>query len=147
MTVKRPCSWCAAEGFSVPSTDWVPDLKDRVCQAHAEDFWKRLVRTGSALSELRRAWDRPSEPGTGRVRPRASSSVPGALATVQLPPCPECGRFDPSNLEIPTQAECFRCGAVECPAGEPLHFQHDGCPACGYHGVSSQGMSHGIAAA
>lgn len=28
--------------------------------------------------------------------------------------------------------ECSSCGMRECPAGEPLHFHHDGCPArCG----------------
>lgn len=27
-------------------------------------------------------------------------------------------------------AECLTCGAAVCPYGEPLHFHHDGCPAC-----------------
>jgi hypothetical protein len=26
--------------------------------------------------------------------------------------------------------ECLVCGERECPHGEPLHFHHDGCPAC-----------------
>lgn len=26
--------------------------------------------------------------------------------------------------------ECMDCGAIVCPYGEPLHFHHDGCPAC-----------------
>jgi hypothetical protein len=26
--------------------------------------------------------------------------------------------------------ECFTCGEAVCPHGEPLHFHHDGCPAC-----------------
>lgn len=26
--------------------------------------------------------------------------------------------------------ECMECGAAVCPWGEPLHFHHDGCPAC-----------------
>lgn len=26
--------------------------------------------------------------------------------------------------------ECMTCGAFVCPYGEPLHFHHDGCPAC-----------------
>ena len=25
---------------------------------------------------------------------------------------------------------CEQCAAVCCPFGEPLHFHHDGCPAC-----------------
>ena len=26
--------------------------------------------------------------------------------------------------------ECLVCGARDCPHGEPLHYHHDGCPAC-----------------
>jgi hypothetical protein len=28
--------------------------------------------------------------------------------------------------------ECLRCGELVCPHDEPLHFHHDGCPACDY---------------
>lgn len=27
-------------------------------------------------------------------------------------------------------AECIDCGAIVCPHNDPLHFHHDGCPAC-----------------
>lgn len=27
-------------------------------------------------------------------------------------------------------SECIICGARDCPHGEPLHYHHDGCPAC-----------------
>lgn len=26
--------------------------------------------------------------------------------------------------------ECIVCGWIVCPHHEPLHFHHDGCPAC-----------------
>lgn len=26
--------------------------------------------------------------------------------------------------------ECYVCGGIVCPYSEPLHFHHDGCPAC-----------------
>lgn len=26
--------------------------------------------------------------------------------------------------------ECLTCGVLFCPYSEPLHFHHDGCPAC-----------------
>lgn len=26
--------------------------------------------------------------------------------------------------------ECSQCAAVFCPGHHPLHFHHDGCPAC-----------------
>ena len=29
--------------------------------------------------------------------------------------------------------ECSECGKIVCPHGEPLHFHHDGCPACAQH--------------
>lgn len=28
------------------------------------------------------------------------------------------------------EGECSRCGVIICPLDEPLHFHHDGCPAC-----------------
>ena len=32
--------------------------------------------------------------------------------------------------------ECLECGQIMCPHGEPMHYHHDGCPACdgGDHG-------------
>lgn len=27
-------------------------------------------------------------------------------------------------------AECMECAKIICPVAEPLHFHHDGCPAC-----------------
>lgn len=29
-----------------------------------------------------------------------------------------------------SDGECHTCGEIICPHGEPLHFHHDGCPAC-----------------
>lgn len=26
--------------------------------------------------------------------------------------------------------ECLVCGVRDCPDDEPLHYHHDGCPAC-----------------
>lgn len=34
------------------------------------------------------------------------------------------------NVEICKEPECIYCGMKKCPHGEPLHFHHDGCPAC-----------------
>ena len=34
------------------------------------------------------------------------------------------------NLERCGDPECLICGILECPHHEPLHFHHDGCPAC-----------------
>lgn len=30
--------------------------------------------------------------------------------------------------------ECLLCGVLDCPHGEPLHYHHDGCPACAESG-------------
>ena len=26
--------------------------------------------------------------------------------------------------------ECCECAILDCPTQEPLHYHHDGCPAC-----------------
>lgn len=26
--------------------------------------------------------------------------------------------------------ECMICGVRDCPVSDPLHYHHDGCPAC-----------------
>ncbi len=33
-------------------------------------------------------------------------------------------------LDSCDDGECMVCGVLHCPEGEPLHFHHDGCPAC-----------------
>ena len=35
----------------------------------------------------------------------------------------------PATEDCPDQ-ECTLCGERDCPDGEPLHYHHDGCPAC-----------------
>lgn len=36
----------------------------------------------------------------------------------------------PYSLQDCDDPECLTCGIVACPYREPLHFHHDGCPAC-----------------
>lgn len=33
--------------------------------------------------------------------------------------------------------ECIACAEIVCPYGDPLHFHHDGCPACSLYGDKS----------
>lgn len=40
------------------------------------------------------------------------------------------GTITDAQLALCTEPECIFCGAIVCPHGEPLHFHHDGCPAC-----------------
>lgn len=40
------------------------------------------------------------------------------------------GRLDDETLNRCTDPECPDCGRIICPYHEPLHFHHDGCPAC-----------------
>lgn len=35
----------------------------------------------------------------------------------------------PATADCPDQ-ECLICGYRDCPYQEPLHYHHDGCPAC-----------------
>lgn len=37
------------------------------------------------------------------------------------------------NIKTCPVDECMICGVRECPYNEPLHFHHDGCPACWAH--------------
>lgn len=32
--------------------------------------------------------------------------------------------------------ECMLCSVRDCPYNEPLHYHHDGCPACYNHYLS-----------
>jgi len=34
--------------------------------------------------------------------------------------------------------ECMECGERDCPYKEPLHYHHDGCPACAYYGIDEE---------
>lgn len=36
----------------------------------------------------------------------------------------------------PELEECIYCGANDCPHSEPLHYHHDGCPACCFEDVN-----------
>jgi hypothetical protein len=46
--------------------------------------------------------------------------------------CNNCKQLISSHP--PTQdcddAECWICAARDCPHREPMHYHHDGCPAC-----------------
>jgi hypothetical protein len=35
--------------------------------------------------------------------------------------------------------ECTICGILACPERDPLHFHHDGCPACSQQLLNSEG--------
>lgn len=38
--------------------------------------------------------------------------------------------YDPTDRASCQDDECLVCGLRDCPHGEPLHYHHDGCPAC-----------------
>lgn len=43
----------------------------------------------------------------------------------------EAADVDLTPCAAPCDADtCFGCASVECPHGEPLHRDKDGCPAC-----------------
>lgn len=49
----------------------------------------------------------------------------------------EWDRFDIETAPHPPTdmcpaEECAECGERDCPHGEPLHYHHDGCPACDF---------------
>jgi len=42
------------------------------------------------------------------------------------------------NFETCEKLECLDCGVHDCPHGEPLHYHHDGCPACYFETMKEQ---------
>ena len=38
--------------------------------------------------------------------------------------------FNHPSREDCKDDECYICGYRDCPSNEPLHYHHDGCPAC-----------------
>ena len=34
------------------------------------------------------------------------------------------------NIDTCPVEECMLCSVRDCPDNEPLHYHHDGCPAC-----------------
>ena len=45
-----------------------------------------------------------------------------------------------------SDGECMVCGVILCPHHEPLHYHHDGCPACSFDepepAVPQKGLEH-----
>ena len=48
------------------------------------------------------------------------------------------GGADPNACEA-DGGECSICAVLDCPEGEPLHYHHDGCPACSFSDPGQQG--------
>lgn len=49
----------------------------------------------------------------------------------------EAGLLTDADLAKCKDAECIVCGSIVCPHAEPLHFHHDGCPACSLDDLNS----------
>lgn len=56
--------------------------------------------------------------------------------------------FGTDDHPICDYPECIMCSVRDCPHNEPLHYHHDGCPACDYDSptyvtkLNSQNQSH-----
>jgi hypothetical protein len=57
----------------------------------------------------------------GRIGLMATENVIESMDDIAS--CPHCHGE-------PDLYECVICGARDCPANEPLHYHHDGCPVC-----------------
>lgn len=42
-------------------------------------------------------------------------------------------------LNLCPDMECYLCAVILCPYKEPMHFHHDGCPACAEHETPNGG--------
>lgn len=65
-------------------------------------------------------WLRDHSSGVYRPSAEAAARIEELSAKVDrlLAHCPDGG--------------CHTCGEIICPYSEPLHFHHDGCPACSW---------------
>jgi hypothetical protein len=61
---------------------------------------------------------------------KSANSIPVERTHITVEEWREVGRIVSDLLNHCPDAECHDCGALMCPHGEPLHFHHDGCPAC-----------------
>ncbi len=138
------CEWC--NGERIYAIGRIPDVKEWVCLKHMESFWHRVCAVASALREVDRDTGMADTEMSDTEFPdtefpiQDSVSVPWTLLTGILEKarrydalrshCPDCGRLTTKDLETPRELECIRCGAVECPFTNPMHFMKDGCPSC-----------------
>lgn len=130
----RLCEWCPLDK---PMKDIakavvrVPDVKEWACQRHAEQFWRGAVSAASGLRELDRLMELEPESAPVNIPyDLLSDCEKAARFDAQRENCPECGRSDVDDITTPSELGCLRCGALECPLGEQLHFDGAGCPAC-----------------
>jgi len=118
--------------LDVPAAGWTGD-------AHV--LWNYLLDLGctaaeaDALVSVALKTLRPKEPARGAVpMPAAAPSDAETKLRALRGVCHECRRVDADDFRTPALAECIRCGELDCPHNEPLHYHHDGCPAC--HGTA-----------
>lgn len=85
------------------------------------------------------AWKGQPIPAEKARRPNAAPQVAGSASPgykASEPPAVAAPLVERLRAQIDLllahcpDAECHECGKIICPHGEPLHFHHDGCPAC-----------------
>jgi len=111
--------------------------------AHAGKVWQLLTPYYEQKARLERAaWQTLAEGLSDReweAMWRANSNAPPVACTLErLRAFPVL--LDPAlhpATDICPLAECAECSVRDCPHQEPLHYHHDGCPACW---ASAQGL-------
>lgn len=74
------------------------------------------------------SWERPLDERHARIRELNFQQVPTAESE------DEVYRL----LNECEDPECMDCGRAVCPHAEPLHFHHDGCPACYFEELAAE---------
>lgn len=67
---------------------------------------------------------------TPRAMPRTRALNPAFAAMVAAATRGDAASIAEHVWACDDAAECDTCGEILCPYNEPLHFHHDGCPAC-----------------
>lgn len=50
----------------------------------------------------------------------------------------KAGTLTDEILNRCSDGECLACARIVCPYHEPLHFHHDGCPACSIEVIANE---------
>lgn len=129
------CPQCGGHTFGSTLTAGTFDITERHCNGYFQDgtscrfTWKPADDTAYGLAP-----PLVEEPVVGTtlfehvVFGDGVMTVDNEIQKYMAMPKEELAKLH--NLEACTTDECLVCGVLACPKKEPLHFHHDGCPAC-----------------
>lgn len=132
---RHKCEWCKPGADAPYAIGTLPSLKQWACLKHTELFYHGLCALAGALGAVDRAPDTHPACDWSDLTTVPWTLLQGIIEKARRydqlrAPCGDCGRLTIEDIITPTELACFRCGSVECPSSNPLHFDSKGCPSC-----------------